>query len=109
MRHAVGVALAGMAVVSMAAGAMAQAGADPANGRVIAQRVCGECHAIDGGSPSPHPQAPTFVMVANAPGRTGTSLRVWFQSPHRSMPDFNLGEQGSDDLVAYILSLKKRP
>ena len=108
MRVAIGMTLVGFSLIALAAGAMAQTSGDAANGRAIAERVCGECHSVDGKSPSPHPQAPTFVVVANSPGRTPTSLRVWFQSPHRSMPDFNLGEQGSEDLVAYILSLKKR-
>lgn len=73
----------------------------------VAQRVCGECHAVaKGETASPHPQAPSFVSVALARGQTETSLRVWMQSPHRSMPDFNLGEADSHALVAYILSLR---
>ena len=109
MKFAAGMALMGFSLIALATGAVAQTNGDIANGRAIAERVCGECHSVDGKSPSPHLQAPTFVVVANSPGRTPTSLRVWFQSPHRSMPDFNLGEQGSEDLVAYILSLKKSP
>jgi hypothetical protein len=35
------------------------------------------------------------------------ALRVWFQSPHPSMPNLRLTEKQSDDLIAYIMSLKE--
>ena len=89
--------------------AWAQTPGDAATGRATAERLCSECHGVAAGQKvSPHPQAPTFTAVANAPGRTATSLRVWFQSPHRSMPDYIIGEKESTDLIAYILSLKTR-
>jgi len=101
-------ALAMLWIPALTGGAMAQSGGDVMNGHAIAQRICGECHAVNSGQTrSPHPQVPTFTAVANTPGRTGASLRVWFQSPHRSMPDLVLRESDSDDLVAYILSLAK--
>ena len=86
----------------------AQAQGDALSGKGFAERVCSECHAVGSGEMrSPHPQAPSFTTVANAPGRNATSLRVWFQSPHRSMPELKIGEKDSEDLIAYILSLKK--
>jgi mono/diheme cytochrome c family protein len=103
MNHAMPIVL-GAALIAAATGSD---GADQANGRAVAQRICGECHAVDASGPSPHAQAPAFPVVANAPGRTATSLRVWFQSPHRSMPDFHLGEKDSNDLIAYILSMRR--
>ena len=95
-----------IALPSLASGLKAQ---DESPGLRIAQRVCGECHAVGkAATVSPHPQVPTFVAIANSPGRTETSLRVWLQSPHRSMPDFTLSDEESTALVTYILSLKKR-
>jgi hypothetical protein len=35
------------------------------------------------------------------------ALRVWFQSPHPSMPNLVLTERLADDLIAYIMSLKQ--
>jgi mono/diheme cytochrome c family protein len=93
----------------MQGAAWAQGAGDAAMGHATADRLCSECHAIEKGQAvSPHMQAPTFTAVANAPGRTATSLRVWFQSPHRSMPDYIIGEKESADLIAYILSLQTR-
>jgi mono/diheme cytochrome c family protein len=100
---------AGLAFGLMLGAAWAQGGGDAAAGHATADRLCSECHAIEKGQEiSPHMQAPTFTAVANAPGRTATSLRVWFQSPHRSMPDYIIGEKESADLIAYIFSLKTR-
>ena len=97
-------------LLSMTQPSLAESASDTSTGYRSAERVCGECHAVGRGeTASPHPQAPPFTTVANAPGRTETSLRVWFQSPHRSMPDFSLGETDSNALVAYILSLKQKP
>jgi hypothetical protein len=45
--------------------------------------------------------------VANDPSTTPLSLRVFFQSSHENMPDLHISQSQADDLVAYILSLKK--
>jgi hypothetical protein len=47
-------------------------------------------------------------VVADSPGMSEMALQVWFQSPHPSMPNLLIKAQESDDLVAYILSLKQR-
>jgi len=56
---------------------------------------------------SPHERATAFEVVANARGMSEMALRVWFQSPHPSMPNLMLTEKLSDDLIAYIMSLKQ--
>jgi mono/diheme cytochrome c family protein len=81
---------------------------DPAAGLAYANGVCAECHAVKKGQRmSAHERAPAFEVVANTRGMTDMALRVWFQSPHPSMPNLMLTEKLSDDLVAYILSLKE--
>jgi hypothetical protein len=42
---------------------------------------------------------------------TEMALRVWFQSSHPSMPNLMLTTKQSDDMIAYIMSLKtgRRP
>jgi len=82
---------------------------DAKAGFAYASQVCSECHAVKKGeSQSPHDRAPPFELVANTRGMTEMALRVWFQSPHPSMPNLLLTEKQSDDLIAYIFTLKKR-
>jgi hypothetical protein len=35
-------------------------------------------------------------------------LRAFLQTPHGQMPDFTLGRDQIDDVVAYLLSLRAR-
>jgi mono/diheme cytochrome c family protein len=86
----------------------AQEFGDRAAGLAYADGVCAECHAVKKGQRvSPHERAPAFELVANARGMSEMALRVWFQSPHPSMPNLRLTEKQSDDLIAYIMSLKE--
>ncbi len=87
--------------------AQAQEG-DPAAGLAYAREICAQCHAIDKDSTvSPNPKSPTFSRIANTPGMTGAALLVFFQTPHRAMPDLIVPAQEKAGLVAYILSLKR--
>jgi mono/diheme cytochrome c family protein len=79
----------------------AQEPGDIAAGRRLAQQWCSECHLIDS-------EAPSFVEVANEPSTTPLSLRVFLQSNHKNMPNLHISPSEADDLVAYILSLKKK-
>lgn len=105
----------GLVALFLVAGApvvSAQDLGDPRAGLAYADGVCAECHAVKKGQRvSPHERAPAFEVVANSRGMTEMALRVWFQSPHPSMPNLRLTEKLSDDLVAYIMSLKdgRRP
>ena len=88
--------------------ASAQEFGDAAAGLAYADGVCSECHAIKKGQRvSPHERAPAFELVANTRGMSEMALRVWFQSPHPSMPNLRLTEKQSDNLIAYIMSLKQ--
>jgi mono/diheme cytochrome c family protein len=81
---------------------------DPEQGVLLAKQVCSECHAVESGQRvSPHRRAPSFQTVANAPGMNGMALRVWIESAHPSMPNLALSEKDGEDVIAYILSLKK--
>jgi mono/diheme cytochrome c family protein len=101
--------LTGITFLTAANCALAQEMGDAKAGFGFAGQICAECHAVRAGeSKSPHAQAPSFQIVANTSGMTGMALRVWFQSAHRSMPNFILSEEDSDNVIAYILSLKKR-
>jgi mono/diheme cytochrome c family protein len=82
---------------------------DAAAGRRLAQRWCSECHQMDGkpGRVESHIEAPNFGEIAKEPSVTSLSLRVFFQSNHQNMPNLHITRSQADDLVAYILSLKK--
>jgi mono/diheme cytochrome c family protein len=109
MNAILGRLLAGVAFMTAANCAVAQEIGDAREGFAYAGQVCAECHAVRAGEfKSPHAQVPSFQTVANTSGMTPTALRVWFQSAHRSMPNLILSEQDSDNIIAYILSLKKR-
>jgi len=106
MKSTIGMAIVGFAWISAAVAASSSG--DAAAGGRSAERICSECHAVGAGEGlSPHPQAPPFQVIANARGKNEIALKVWFQVPHRSMPEFVLAEQESEDLIAYILSLRK--
>jgi hypothetical protein len=49
----------------------------------------------------------SFQSIADLPSTTGISLNAFLHSNHRNMPDFAVSSAESDDLIAYILSLKK--
>jgi mono/diheme cytochrome c family protein len=88
--------------------AHAQAPGDPQRGSALAQRFCAECHATgkrDASSPSS--EAPSFTAVASTPGMTAMALNVFFQTPHKAMPNLILETDQKNDIVAYIMSLKK--
>ena len=51
---------------------------------------------------------PSFQSIADLASTTGISLNVFLHSNHRNMPNFILSDAQSNDLIAYILSLKKK-
>lgn len=83
---------------------------NPSSGHGMATTVCAACHQVvggkmDGGKSSSGP--PNFVDIANMPSTTALSLRVFLRSSHRNMPNLIISDRDTDDLVAYILGLKK--
>jgi mono/diheme cytochrome c family protein len=75
----------------------------PAEGLKFARDNCAECHHVGPKEPlvvfSP---ASPFSKIAADPKTT----RFFLRSSHIDMPNFILTEEQTDDLVAYILSLK---
>jgi mono/diheme cytochrome c family protein len=82
---------------------------DPSKGAAYAQKVCAHCHAVrKGDNFSPNALAPSFETIANTPGMTGISLAATLHSSHENMPNFVLSANERDNIIAYILSLKKQ-
>jgi mono/diheme cytochrome c family protein len=98
-----------LALAQVGSRASAQEMGDAMKGATLAQSVCAECHAVrNGETRSPNPKAPTFTSVAATRGMSEMALRVWLQSPHPTMPNLMLGEDEKDDVIAYILTLKRK-
>ncbi len=80
---------------------------DDAEGRRLAEAWCMTCHAIDAKATGTANVAPDFASIANLPSTTELSLKVFLRSSHRNMPNLVLTTEQADNLVAYILSLKR--
>jgi mono/diheme cytochrome c family protein len=52
--------------------------------------------------------ASDFAEVAKLPSTTALSLRVFLQTSHKNMPNFTLNRTEADDVIAYILSRKRK-
>lgn len=100
-------------LVGLAAGAAAPAVAqslgDAEAGGRLAAIWCSGCHATGHDAAGPVTDAtPGFPSIAAMPSTTALSLRVFLQTPHQLMPDLHLSRQETDDLISYILSLRRR-
>ena len=80
---------------------------DPSSGRKVATTLCSSCHRVMPMTLSNKGNPPSFQSIADLPSTTGISLNVFLHSNHNNMPDFILSSTESNDLIAYILSLKK--
>jgi mono/diheme cytochrome c family protein len=109
-----------MLLAGAAAGAQGLPGS-PERGRTLAEAWCVECHPVAPGDrePSAVPilrpekpdefvivETPAFQAAADDPAATEAALRVFLQTPHANMPDLRLTRAQTDDVIAYILSLK---
>jgi mono/diheme cytochrome c family protein len=82
--------------------ALAQQSGDPVAGERLAAANCARCH----GAADAHGRAPSFASIAAMPSTTQTSLGVFLQTSHASMPNLILSAADRDNLIAYILSLR---
>jgi mono/diheme cytochrome c family protein len=88
--------------------AHAQQLGSPQSGSVLAQRICSPCHAVrQGEANSANSRSPTFTELASVPGMTSAALTVALTTPHAGMPMFMLTRDEREDIIAYILSLKR--
>ncbi|HJS86840.1 MAG TPA: cytochrome c [Acetobacteraceae bacterium] len=86
----------------------AQDTGDSAAGRRIAERWCSDCHVIGPGQQRGTSYgAPPFEAVARMASITPMALRVFLQTPHGRMPDLHMSRAEIDDVIAYILSLRR--
>ncbi len=82
----------------------AQTAGNAEAGRNLARAWCAECHRVEAKSYGVFEA--DLIEVANQPSTTALSLRVFLQSSHKAMPNFALTPAQTDDIIAYILSLR---
>ncbi len=97
-----------LALCASSAAAHGQTPSTIARGKDIAERACGGCHAIDGGTGGTIQGAnvPSLRAIASRPNQTPQRLQAFIITPHRPMPGIPLDLAEVNDVVAYILSLK---
>jgi len=106
MKRIRGLAAAFLALAAAAPPLAAQAG-DAPRGRALAERWCAKCHAIAPGRQGPEPGIPSFMRMAADPENTRSALRQFITMPHFEMPPQSLTTAEIDDVIAYILSLRR--
>ncbi len=73
----------------------------------LSRQWCAACHAVSRDMPPPSGDAvPGFPAIAARSTTTETSLRVFLQTPHANMPNFQLSRTELDAVVAYLVSLR---
>jgi cytochrome c2 len=82
---------------------------DKSKGRIFAEAICAECHAImPSETASPRTDAATFKAIANTPGMTELAIAVWLKTPHRKMPNLIIGNDDMENVIAYIISQRDK-
>jgi mono/diheme cytochrome c family protein len=93
---------------TLAAGAVFLSGssviADTQAGRLLAERSCTACHALDT-QPSGSDAAPSFARLAATNRESPGWVRAWLTEPHPPMAGINLTRQEIEDIVAYLETL----
>lgn len=93
---------------------------NPGYGRQEAETLCGDCHRVSPtqgkGDRTPKPPAmaedsiaPDLTERVRDPAITEMALRSYLRTSHPIMPNIRLTEEQTDDIVAYLLSLKGAP
>jgi mono/diheme cytochrome c family protein len=100
-----GIALGAFAVGPLAAQSMR---GDAEAGRLYAVNMCTGCHSVVPGTDGVGLFAPDFTRIARSPTTTRASLRAYLRSDHDLMPNFNLKRDEIENIVAYIVGLRRR-
>jgi mono/diheme cytochrome c family protein len=95
-----------LAAAALAPPAAAESG-NAARGRALAERFCAKCHAVAPGRTGPELAVPSFMRMAADPEQTRASLRQFIMLPHYEMQPQTLTSAEIDDVIAYILSLRR--
>ena len=89
------------------AAAQAPVPGDPVAGRAYALKNCSSCHMVSPTQSPPQRTAPSFQAIAGMRSTTEMSLHAFLSTPHPRMPNFIVPPRDGQDVIAYILSLRK--
>lgn len=78
-----------------------------AAGLRFAELWCSGCHPVALRVARTGGIAPDFGTIADRPGTNAQTLKAYLDSSHQLMPNFQLTREETDDVIAYVLSLKK--
>jgi mono/diheme cytochrome c family protein len=99
-----------MALITWVPAAWAQSDSTVvAAGRELGLKWCSECHLVAREQPTPPSDAaPSWYAIAEDPATTEAGLRAFFVTPHEEMPNIMLSREETNEIIAYILSLKSQ-
>ena len=92
--------------ITLSSGEVQELTGDPEAGARLACEVCAACHVVSDDQMIVPGIGPWFIDVAQHPATTALSLRAFLQTPHANMPHLILTREETDDIIAYILTLK---
>jgi len=120
MNKRVSTAIVGLLFVCMIGGTQAQqppAEGGTSAGRAFALEFCTACHVVAPNQPHPpiyRGPTPSFVSIANRPTTTADSLRKFIRTTHPTttkpldMPEVEVTDYQLDQIIGYILSLRRK-
>jgi mono/diheme cytochrome c family protein len=96
-------------LVAASNAAVAQDAGDTAAGHRLAETWCGNCHVVGSEQKQGTSNgAPPFAAIADMKSTTELGLHAFLQTPHDRMPDLHLSRNETDDVVSYIISLRRQ-
>lgn len=80
---------------------------DPEHGKVLAEKLCSNCHLVESGQEHAVADVPSFHEIANMEGQTEGSIMGKIIIPKHPMPVIPITKSELTDLAAYIMSMKQ--
>jgi len=85
---------------------------DPVEGLKYAKTECGNCHVVNDQSGKAPPKkiegaAPHFKTIAYDPEMTVEKIRETLKLPHGAMANLVLAEKDIENIIGYIVSLRR--
>jgi len=91
-------------------GAYAADTGDTVAGKKLASNLCAQCHDTTGNEKprSPPGGAPPFYMLAQSNELSAETMRRYLRLPHGRMSNLLVTGRDADDVVSYILTLRRQ-
>ena len=83
---------------------------EPQRGKILLQRMCGQCHAVGATGRSPHVDAPPFRTFSDETlydENFAQRLHDGLFTAHRDMPTFKFKRDDATDAVNYLKSIQE--